>query len=105
MKTTVQLPPCHNHGIRIFMGRVHVGCSPLEVARKIRREYPSEGIKKFRKLDPTRRRFALACALNEHAENRQQYVSVMNRVDRPLEWRYEFDKDGTSPKTTVRIPS
>ncbi len=102
---TASLPHCRENSIHHYMGRVHVATSPLEVARKIRREFPSRGLEQFLELDRTKRRFALACALNAHAENRQQYVSVMNRVDRPLEWRYEFDKDGTSPKTTVRIPS
>jgi hypothetical protein len=98
-------PACQNPSITRYMGLVHVSTPPLEVARKIRREFPDGGLTRFLELDRTRRRFALACALNAHAENRQEYRLVMNRVDRPLEWRYEFDKTGTTPKTTVRIPS
>jgi hypothetical protein len=102
---TASLPLCQNYSITRYMGRVHVATPPLEVARKIRREYPDGGLPRFLELDRTRRRFALACALNAHAENRQEYRLVMNGVERPLEWTYRFDKAGQTPRETVRIPS
>ena len=99
------------------MGRVHVSTSPLEVARLIRRVYPTSGTRslynvgydkkalaKFLTLDRTRRRYALACALNAHAENRQTYHSVMNRRDAALEWAYLYNPAGKSPRATVKIP-
>ena len=96
---------CHHPGIAHFMGRVHVSASPLEVARKIRREYPGKGgLKQFLTLDRTRRRYALACALNAHAENRQTYRSVVGRRDAALEWAYLYNPAGKSPRATVKIP-
>lgn len=86
------------------MGRVHVGDTPLQVARQITKEYPSEGYSAFRALPPVKRRYIIASALNEHGKNQSLYASVMRKKNLKSRWKYQFNKSGKTPKTSVIIP-
>lgn len=97
-------PLCSHPSVRRFMGNVHVGESALSVVRKITKEFPKDGFETFRALPAKERRYVIACALNEHAENQSLYSIVMARRDKKPAWAYQFNKEGKTPKTTVIIP-
>lgn len=100
MKT---LPAVNHPSVRRIVGACHVGESPRCVVRKVLKSLKApkgkrkQGKKKgWRLLDKIHRRYAIAAAIQAHAENIWEYRYVMGSVPRSypkFKPRYFWDAD------------
>ena len=89
--TYLGCPPVFNGMISQIVVRCHVSESTLAVVRYVLSRM-NGGRKGFLKNAKHRRRYAIAAAIQQHAENRVEYRQVMARAAVEFVPRYFYDK-------------
>ena len=94
--------PVSHPDVRHVVGNLHVSKSCLAVCRAVKAKL---GKRKWRKLEPLARRYAIAAAIQAHAHNKLEYRAVMSGSLSLLSRfrpRYYFSRDTQSTIIVIK---